>query len=793
MSSENQENQEQKQDEKKELKISAKKYSTLVDFEEDFYRENDLMKKKSEEDSKKQEEELNKKDEEKQKLLDHWAKLLLKEPPRRRTCHTSFIYNSVFYVIGGIDITEQKQDDIYKVDLKEPNPCWQKVDILGEKMGRIAYHAGAELNGFYYIIGGQDENLNILNSIQIFDLTQENMSEKYNNIELESNLQITDPQKLELLKKVFQILRAKIKDKIESDKINVLETDLEKELLKYIDEDNLISREKLLVSEIEDDLKTEDINKLTDSSIDLEKINTEDLDKTFRPELISESINKINEKIKIYFPPLESHTVNVNDEKTLLIIYGGMSKKEYNRHVLTFDPQTKTAKNLTENLDVDKMPPPRQDHAAVIYNGSLYVYGGIGPDSKIYDDMWKFDLSSNTWEEIKTDAQRNKEERRKKRIEEKIANNEEIETEDEEDFDDEEDENNKDIRPKGRSGHSMVLVGDLFYIFGGKTGLIKESNEIWEFNPNERIYECVHETLLEQFTKEELQKISSENKRNVQKFRWLTRSDIEKRTNPSFNDNLNNEKKIKDKNKKNDKSSPDKKSNKKTDKNKKTKTTKKSDKTDNKNGQNKDIEGKYSAQVLCRPNVLKMRKTLIFTSDPEKIKKGLNTLSQDEKEKINSEIQQIKGELPEPRDGQSVCVEGTNIYIFGGDRFKFPFNDLFVFDTVSLPKMGVQESRIQKIIKEKEREEKKIREQKKKEEQEEEEKMKAKQEERKKFEEKINEEDENGEKKDEEGKEKDKENDEDGKEKDEKTKKDEQKEEDIKEEDLKLLRNILQY
>ena len=188
-----------------------------------------------------------------------------------------------------------------------------------------------------------------------------------------------------------------------------------------------------------------------------------------------------------------------------------------------------------------------------------------------------------------------------------------------------------------------------------------------------------------------------------------------------------------------------------------------------------------------------MRKTLIFTSDPEKIKKGLNTLSQDEKEKINSEIQQIKGELPEPRDGQSVCVEGTNIYIFGGDRFKFPFNDLFVFDTVSLPKMGVQESRIQKIIKEKEREEIKIREQKKKEEQEEEEKMKAKQEERKKFEEKINEEDENGEKKDEEGKENDEKKDEDGKEKDEKTKKDEQKEEDIKEEDLKLLRNILQY
>ena len=54
--------------------------------------------------------------------------------------------------------------------------------------------------------------------------------------------------------------------------------------------------------------------------------------------------------------------------------------------------------------------------------------------------------------------------------------------------------------------------------------------------------------------------------------------------------------------------------------------------------------------------------------------------------KINSEIRLIKGELPEPKDGQSVCVEGKSVYIFGGDRFKFPFNDLFVFDTVNLPK-----------------------------------------------------------------------------------------------------------
>ena len=810
MSSENNE-QKSKSDDKTALIISAKKYSTIVDFQEDFdkEKEKEITKKKSEEELKKQEEEAKEKEEEeqlKQSVLNHWSKLLLKEPPKRRTCHTSFIHDSYFYVVGGIDITEQKQDDIYKVNFNEPNACWTKVDVLGEKMGRIAYHAGAEISGFYYIVGGQDENLNTLNSIQIFDITQERMSEKIENLELEVALEITDVKKLGLLKKLLQVLRIKVKDKIESDKIKILETELEKDLLKYLSEDDLINREKTLCEKMEEDLQTVDINKLMDSSTDIEKMAIEDIDKNFSSELIKNTLTKMDETIKIYMPPLESHTVNVNEDNTLLIIYGGMTGKEYNKHVYIFDPQNKKAKNITEKLENNKMPPPRQDHASVIYNGSLYIYGGIGPDSKIYDDMWKFDLSSNTWEQLKTEQQKKKEEKRKQKLKEKKANNEEIETDDEdEDFDDEEeDENDKDIRPKGRSGHSMVLVNDVFYIFGGKTGLIKESNEVWIFNPNDITYECVHETLLEQFTKEELKKISSENKRDIQKFRWLTRSDIEKRTNPSFNDNKNDmeEKRNQKKKKENNKnSSPDKKKNK--------KTTKKIDKTDNKNNQNKDIEGKYSEQVLCRPNVVKMRKTLIFTSDPDKIKEGLNTLSKDEKEKVNSNIQKIKGELPEPRDGQTVCVEGNNLYIFGGDRFKFPFNDLFVLNTLQIPKMKVKESYIKKREKEKEKEEKRLREEKKKEEEKEreenekeekerqEKRLKEKKEkEEKEKEEKENEEKEKGEgEKGEKGKEDEKNED---KKKDEEKqkkedKKDEAKDNQEKEEEYLLLREKLQY
>ena len=821
MSSEKKEEKEEKE-EKEDLSLKAKKYSTLVDFQDDFYLENDSNKKKSEEnqDSIYEKQKVN--------ILGHWSKILAKEPPKRRTCHTSFIYKTspkseskpetkpeegsnpeeaskpeaqksepeydYLYVIGGIDITEQKQDDIYKFNLDKPS-CWEKVDVMGLNIGKIAYHAGAILQGFYYIVGGQDENLTTLNTIIKFNISQENISEKMDNIELELTLQVNNTQKLQFMKKILLILRTKVKDKKESDDIYILETDLEKELLKYLDEDELIARKKDLINIIYEDLKTEDINKLTDSSVDIDKMAPEDLDKNFRPELIQESITKIDEKSKIYFPPLESHTVNANQDETLLIIYGGMTKRQYNRHVYTYDPQTNKAKNLTENLENDKMPPPRQDHAAVIYNNNLYIYGGIGPDSKIYDDMWKFDLSSNTWEEIKTEAQKEKEKKReekKQNKENQKGNSEDNETEEEELEDEETDEKNKDIRPQGRSGHSMVEVNGIFYIFGGKTGLIKESNEIWRFIPGENIYECINETLLEQFTKEELQRISSENKRDIQKFRWLTRSDIEKRTNPSFNDNKKeedakkNKKNKKDqkgnKNKNDKNGSPEKKN---ADKNKA--RTKKVDKNENKNGQNKDIEGKYSAQVLCRPNVVKMRKTLIFTSDPEKIKKGLNTLSKDEKDKTNANDLKIKGELPEPRDGQTVCVKDNKLYIFGGDRFKFPFNDLFELDIKDLNKWVVRDSNLRKAEKEKEKEEKKQREEKKRQEKEEDDQRRAEEEERKKKNEEEKKQKEEEEKKDENKDENKEEN------KEEKQEKDEKKEETKKTEEFPLLRDILQY
>ena len=92
-------------------------------------------------------------------------------------------------------------------------------------------------------------------------------------------------------------------------------------------------------------------------------------------------------------------------------------------------------------------------------------------------------------------------------------------------------------------------------------------------------------------------------------------------------------------------------------------------------------ENKYSSQVLARPNVTTMKKALVYTSIGDKLEDALEQLKNNEKAMINKESVFIIGSVPEPRDGQScVLFEGNKLVVFGGDRNKFPFNDMFVYD-----------------------------------------------------------------------------------------------------------------
>jgi hypothetical protein len=90
----------------------------------------------------------------------------------------------------------------------------------------------------------------------------------------------------------------------------------------------------------------------------------------------------------------------------------------------------------------------------------------------------------------------------------------------------------------------------------------------------------------------------------------------------------------------------------------------------------------YHENLLLRsPNSKKMKNSLIYNME-------MTESSYSKKKTINSSfgksVTQIEvkrvGHVPQPRDGHSVNLFEDKMLIFGGDRNKFPFNDLYTFN-----------------------------------------------------------------------------------------------------------------
>ena len=64
----------------------------------------------------------------------------------------------------------------------------------------------------------------------------------------------------------------------------------------------------------------------------------------------------------------------------------------------------------------------------------------------------------------------------------------------------------------------------------------------------------------------------------------------------------------------------------------------------------------------------------------ENIQKGKATMSEKSSNSISVTDRIKKGVVPEPRDGHTAEFYNDNMIIFGGDRNKFTFNDLYVFN-----------------------------------------------------------------------------------------------------------------
>eukprot|EP00698_Gefionella_okellyi_P009582 TRINITY_DN2450_c0_g1_i3.p1 TRINITY_DN2450_c0_g1~~TRINITY_DN2450_c0_g1_i3.p1 ORF type:complete len:500 (-),score=57.75 TRINITY_DN2450_c0_g1_i3:1522-2967(-) len=126
-------------------------------------------------------------------------------------------------------------------------------------------------------------------------------------------------------------------------------------------------------------------------------------------------------------PPPPSHTPTIAKHNSAVFLFGGRQG-----HVATA-----TYYNDTFRLDLDSMawtrlqctgaiPPPRNVAASTVFNDSLIVFGGVGPEGES-NDVFALDLTSFAWTAVRTTGS----------------------------------------VPPPRAGHAYARVGDCLYCFGG--------------------------------------------------------------------------------------------------------------------------------------------------------------------------------------------------------------------------------------------------------------------------------------------------------------------------------------
>jgi hypothetical protein len=282
--------------------------------------------------------------------------------------------------------------------------------------------------------------------------------------------------------------------------------------------------------------------------------------------------------------------------------------------VYLFDTETKKVKKISNNSKEDTDAPlGRVNHASVIINDKLYIFGGETKEGNYLNDMWDFDLFTNTWTEVTYSS---------------------------------------DDIPFGRSGHSMVHYESSLFIFGGKAGNMNETNDLWKFNLTSKHFTILHDVLIEQFTEKELleyQPKKEDESNKGKSFKILTKKDIPA-LNPLSKSYKNPEKVVKK----------------------------------NEIGKSlimQEFRMKCEKELCKSPLASKIKKSIIYNleTDMTQVLNRLNTLFQTKHHRSQIQDLVLCGVPPLPRDGQSAVLHEDKLIIFGGDRNKFPFNDLFAF------------------------------------------------------------------------------------------------------------------
>ena len=150
----------------------------------------------------------------------------------------------------------------------------------------------------------------------------------------------------------------------------------------------------------------------------------------------------------------DEHTALVYENEGSMIVFAGFVQGQRTNDIVKYFFQD--AKWAKVPLKAGSLvPKPRSSHSAVIHQGGMWIFGGRDDDNNKLNDLWRYDIAANTWQEIKpADG----------------------------------------VYPLERSGHSCdVYDGQYLIVFGGIYEITKELNDLHVFDLNKRLWVTLFE------------------------------------------------------------------------------------------------------------------------------------------------------------------------------------------------------------------------------------------------------------------------------------------------------------
>ena len=91
-------------------------------------------------------------------------------------------------------------------------------------------------------------------------------------------------------------------------------------------------------------------------------------------------------------------------------------------------------------------------------------------------------------------------------------------------------------------------------------------------------------------------------------------------------------------------------------------------------------KAKYEEFLVNSPRTKQMRNSLIYKTENSDFIKKESRFSMMNVDFLKEGKKKVSKKLPTPRDGVFWGVSENKLFVFGGDRNKFPYNDLHSFE-----------------------------------------------------------------------------------------------------------------